>query len=135
MRGSSPRMTGFVFGTVPALRGGMKNAVSRVRDTDSLRRLDHLAHEAAEAADVTGRIDRVAEAHDHHVLGRQDDDTLAEVAGGEEGVARNAHCDAAFGVRMLAAIGPETGAVVGVQRRGCGQVYPVLMQQTSSANH
>src|SRR5476651_2075530 len=87
-----------------------------------LRRCDNLAHQTPEAADVAGRIDGIAEPNDDELLRWQDDDALAEIAGCKKRVARNAETDAALGVRMLAAIGPEPGAVVGVERRRGGKI-------------
>src|SRR3954454_7584912 len=91
---------------------------SRVRDTRSLHCRDHLFDQPPEPADVAGRVDGVAEADDHHALRWQDDDALPQIAGCEKRVARNAHFDTALGVRVLAAVGPEPRAVVGVERRG-----------------
>ena len=42
---------------------------------------------------------------------------------------------AALGVGMFAAIGPEAGAIVGVERRGGGIIHPVLVQDTFSPDH
>ncbi len=89
----------------------------------------------AEPADIAGRIDAVAEAHHDQMLRRHDHDALAEIAGGKERVAGNAEPDAAFGVWMLAAIGPEAGAIVGVERRGGREIHPVLVQDALAADH
>src|SRR5450759_1046094 len=83
-----------------------------------LRRGDHFLDQAAEATDIAGRIDGVAEPDDHQTLRRNDHDALAEIAGGKKGVARDSEPDAPLGMFVLAAIGPEAGAIVGVQRGG-----------------
>ena len=88
----------------------------------------------AEPADIAGRIDAVAEAHHDEMLRRHDHDALAEIAGRKERVAGNAEPHAPLGVRMLAAIGPEAGAIVGVERRRGGEIHPVLVQDALAAD-
>ena len=58
----------------------------------------------------------------------------ALIAEREKRVARNPHHDAPFGAFMLAAIGPEPGAVIGIE--GCcgGKIHPVLMQEATAAD-
>src|SRR6266852_7022046 len=78
----------------------------------------HLFHQTFETADVSGRIDAVAEANDDNMLRWHDHDALAEKPECKERIAWNAHPRAPLGVFVFAAIGPETGAVVGVERSG-----------------
>src|SRR5260370_10505368 len=81
-----------------------------------LCRCDHLFDQPSEAADVAGGVDGIAETDDHQTLRRQNDDALAEIAGCEKRVTRNPDPDPAFGMCVIAAIGPEAGAIVGAER-------------------
>ena len=92
---------------------------------------DHLFHQPPETPDIAGRIDGVTEANDHQALRRHDHDSLAEIAGCKKRIARNSEPDAAFGVLVLAAIGPEAGAVIGIERGRGREIHPVLVQDPS----
>ena len=85
--------------------------------------------------DIPGRIDAVAEPNHHEFLRRHDHDALAEIAGCEERVARDAELRASPRVGMLAAIGPEAGGIIGVERRGGAKIHPVLVQDTFLPDH
>src|SRR5258705_3245183 len=89
----------------------------------------HLFHYPFETADVSGRIDAVAEANDDKMLRRQDHDALAKPER-KERVAWNAHPRAPLGVFVFTTIGPESGAVIGVERSGGWKVHPVLVKKT-----
>jgi hypothetical protein len=66
------------------------------------------------------------------VPGLKDHDPLAEIAGCEKRLARHAEPDAAFGVFVFAAVGPEAGAVIGIESRGGREIDPVLVQAAAS---
>ena len=87
------------------------------------------------APDIPGRIDAVAETNHHEFLRRHDHDALAEIAGCEKCVAGDAELHAPPRVGMLAAIGPEAGGVIGVERRGGAKIHPVLVQDTLVPDH
>src|ERR1019366_8641312 len=101
----------------------------------TLHRCNHLLDQTPEAADIAGGIDGVAETNDHQMLRRNNNDALAEIAGGKKRVARNPEPDAALGIFMLAAIGPEAGAVVGIERCGGRKIYPVFLRDSPAADH
>ena len=86
--------------------------------SSGLRCRDHLLDQPSKAADIAGGVDGIAEPDDHQMLGWNDHDALAEIAGGKERVVRNPNADAAFGIFVLAAVGPEAGAIIGIERRG-----------------
>src|ERR1019366_1371383 len=71
-------------------------------DGSSLRRGDHFLDQSSEAADVAGGVNGIAEPYDDKALRRQDDDSLAEIAGREESVLGNAETHAPLGIFMLA---------------------------------
>src|SRR6266852_7531868 len=117
---------------VNALRGAALRPGHEIVSASRSRRIDptpmhhalglrcryHLFHQTFETADVSGRIDAVAEANDDNMLRWHDHDALAEKPECKERIAWNAHPRAPLGVFVFAAIGPETGAVVGVERSG-----------------
>jgi hypothetical protein len=63
------------------------------------------------------------------VLRGQDHDALAEITERKERIARDSCLCTASRVLMPAAIGVETGAVVGIERGRGGKIHPVFVQQ------
>src|SRR5207244_13359985 len=100
-----------------------------------LHRRDYFLYQPAEPSHIAAGIHAVAEPHHDEALRRHDHDALAQVAGRKERVAGNAKPHARFGVGVLAAIGPEAGGVIGVERRGRAEIDPVLMQDALSPDH
>src|ERR1700730_5013589 len=87
-------------------------------DVLTLRGCDYFLDQTPETADVAGGIDGVAKTNDDHVLRRQYDDSLAFIAKRKKRVTRDPHLDAPLCAFVFAAIAPEAGAVIGVERCG-----------------
>src|SRR3981081_647599 len=85
--------------------------------------------------EVAGGIDGIAETNDHQMLGWQHDDSLAEIAECEKRVTRNPAPDTPFCMFVLAAIGPEAGAIVGAERWAGGKIPPFIRQDAIPADH
>src|SRR5450755_3227874 len=99
------------------------------------RRCDHFLDQPSQAADIAGGIDGIAKPDDHQMLRRDDNGSLAEVAGCKKSVARYSEPDAPLGMFVLTAIGPEAGAIVGAERGGRRRIHPVFVQDMSAADH
>src|SRR5689334_21384116 len=99
-----------------------------------LQRRDHFLHQPGNASDIAGRIDAVAEPHHDEALWRHDLVALAEVAGRKERIARHTEPHAALRVGVLAAVAPEAGGVIGVERRRGAEIHPALMQDAFAAD-
>src|SRR5580700_1495476 len=93
------------------------------------------ASEAQQAWHVEAGGVRQTKPHDNQTFRGNNHHALAEIAGAVERVLGHAGFNPLRALPVSAAIGPESGAVIGVQRRRGGIVHPSFRQNAPSVRY